>query len=70
VFAPAKTPAAVIDRYSKVIATAVQAPDVVAKLRVFGMTPTGTTAAELAKIQRDDAALWGAAVKASGFTPQ
>jgi tripartite-type tricarboxylate transporter receptor subunit TctC len=69
-FAPAKTPAAVIERHSKVIAAAVQAPDVSAKLRAFGMTPTGTTAAELAKIQRDDAALWGAAVKASGFTPQ
>ena len=69
-FAPAKTPREIIDRYSKAIAAAVQAPDVGAKLRAFGMTPTGTTAAELAKIQRDDAALWGKAVKASGFTPQ
>lgn len=67
-FAPAKTPRDIVDRYSKVIAAAVQAPDVSAKLRSFGLTPTGTTAAELAKIQRDDAALWGPAVKASGFT--
>jgi tripartite-type tricarboxylate transporter receptor subunit TctC len=69
-FAPAKTPRELIDRYSKVIAAAVQAPDVSAKLRAFGLTPTGTTAAELAKIQKDDAALWGPAVKASGFTAQ
>ena len=69
-FAPARTPAALIDRYSKVIAAAVQAPDVAEKLRTFGLTATGTTAAELAKIQKDDAALWGPAVKASGFTAQ
>lgn len=69
-FAPAGTPQALIDRYSKVIAAAVQAPDVAEKLRAFGMTPTGTTAAELARIQKDDAAFWGQAVKASGFTAQ
>jgi tripartite-type tricarboxylate transporter receptor subunit TctC len=69
-FAPAKTPSDVIERYSKVIAAAVQAPDVKAKLLAFGMNPTGTTAAELAKIQKDDAALWGPAVRASGFTAQ
>jgi tripartite-type tricarboxylate transporter receptor subunit TctC len=69
-FAPARTPREVIDRYSKVIAAAVQAPDVSAKLRTFGLTPTGTTAAELTRIQKDDAALWGPAVKASGFTAQ
>lgn len=69
-FAPANTPREVIDRASKVIAAAVQAPDVNAKLHAFGLTPTGTTAAELAKIQKDDSAVWGPAVKASGFTPQ
>jgi tripartite-type tricarboxylate transporter receptor subunit TctC len=53
-----------------VVAEAVRAPDVSAKLRGFGLTPTGTTAAELARIQKDDAALWGPAVKASGFTAQ
>lgn len=69
-FAPAKTPRETIDRYSRVVAEAVRAPDVGAKLRAFGLTPTGTTAAELARIQKDDAALWGPAVKASGFTAQ
>jgi tripartite-type tricarboxylate transporter receptor subunit TctC len=66
-FAPAKTPRALIDRYSKVIAAAVHAPDVVPKLHKFGLTPTGTTADELATIQKRDAALWGPPVKASGF---
>jgi tripartite-type tricarboxylate transporter receptor subunit TctC len=69
-FAPAKTPRDIVDRYSKAIAAAVQAPDVSAKLQSFGLTPTGTTAAELAKIQKDDAALWAPAVKASGFTAE
>jgi tripartite-type tricarboxylate transporter receptor subunit TctC len=69
-FAPARTPREIVDRYSKVIAAAVQAPDVAEKLRAFGMMPTGTTADELARIQKADAALWGPAVKASGFTAQ
>jgi tripartite-type tricarboxylate transporter receptor subunit TctC len=69
-FAPAKTPRAVIDRYSKVVAAAVRMPDVAARMRTFGITPTGTTADELTKIQKDDAARWAPAVKASGFTAQ
>jgi tripartite-type tricarboxylate transporter receptor subunit TctC len=69
-FAPAKTPPELIERYSKVIAAAVHAPDVAAKLKVFGLSPTGTTPAELARIVKDDSATWAPAVKASGFNPQ
>lgn len=68
VFAPAKTPADLIDRYSKAIAEAVKDPDVKKKMEAFGLNPTGTTAAELGKIQKDDSATWAPAVKASGFT--
>ncbi|MGH6727156.1 MAG: Bug family tripartite tricarboxylate transporter substrate binding protein [Pseudolabrys sp.] len=68
VFAPAKTPFALIERYSKVMAAAVHAPDVSAKLKAFGLTPTGTSAAELGRIQKDDSAIWAPAVQASGFT--
>jgi len=67
-FAPAKTPPEVIDRYSKIIAAAVHSPEMKAKFAVFGLKPTGTTAAELTKIQKDDSAVWAPAVKASGFT--
>jgi tripartite-type tricarboxylate transporter receptor subunit TctC len=70
IFAPAKTPAEIVERYSKVIAAAVQSPDVKSKLEAFGLTPTGTSASVLAEIQKRDAAVWAPAVKASGFTPQ
>jgi hypothetical protein len=40
------------------------------RLLAFGLVPTGTWAAELAKIQQADSELWAPAVKASGFTPE
>ena len=66
-FAPAKTPAATIDKLSAVMAAAVRQPDVVERLRAFGLVPTGTTAAELGAIQKADAARWSTAVRLSGF---
>jgi hypothetical protein len=33
----------------------------------FGLTPTGTTPAQLAAIQKADAEKWAPVVKASGF---
>ncbi|MBM3530359.1 MAG: ABC transporter substrate-binding protein [Alphaproteobacteria bacterium] len=68
-FAPARTPKDIVDRYSKIMAAAVQAPDVKQKLLDFGLQPTGTTAAELAAIQKADSERWAPAVKASGFKP-
>ena len=67
-FAPANTPPALVERYSKVMAAAVRAPDVKAKMLAFGMSPTGTGPAEFARIQKDDFAVWAPAVQASGFT--
>jgi tripartite-type tricarboxylate transporter receptor subunit TctC len=67
VFAPARTPANIVDRLSQAAAAAIQSPDVKERLLTLGLQPTGTTAAALAKIQKDDSAFWGAAVKASGF---
>jgi len=68
VFAPAKTPPALVERYSKAMAAAVHAPDVSSKLEAFGLTPTGTSPAELGRIQKQDSAIWAPAVQASGFT--
>lgn len=70
VFAPAGTPAEVIDLYSKVLAEAVKSPDISKRLVGAGLQPTGTTAAEMAEIQKRDAAMWEPAVQASGFTAQ
>ncbi len=70
VFAPAKTPPALVERYSKVLADALKLPEVKERLLKLGLYATGTTPAELAKIQREDSARWEPAVKASGFTAQ
>jgi tripartite-type tricarboxylate transporter receptor subunit TctC len=70
VFAPAGTPDAAVARLSAGIAAAVQTPQVKERLLAFGLVPTGTSAAELGRIQKADSALWAPAVKASGFTPQ
>jgi tripartite-type tricarboxylate transporter receptor subunit TctC len=69
-YAPAKTPPATVERLSKAIVAAVNVPVVKERLLAFGLVPTGTTAAELAKIQKADSDLWAPAVKASGFTPE
>ena len=69
-YAPAKTPPATVERLSKAIVAAVNVPQVKERLLAFGLVPTGTTAAELAKIQKADSDLWAPAVKASGFTPE
>jgi tripartite-type tricarboxylate transporter receptor subunit TctC len=69
-FAPAKTPAEVVERYSKVIVTAIDTPETQKKLEELGLHPTGTTPSAFAAIQRRDSQFWAPAVKASGFTPQ
>ena len=70
IFAPAKTPADIVERYSKLIVAAVQTPEVNEQLRKLGLQPTGTAPDEFAKIQKADSEFWAAAVKASGFTAE
>ncbi|MEX2126718.1 MAG: Bug family tripartite tricarboxylate transporter substrate binding protein [Xanthobacteraceae bacterium] len=69
VFAPAKTPVAIVDQYSKILSDAVKRPETKEQLLKMGLYATGTTREELAKIQKDDSDRWAPAVKASGFTP-
>lgn len=69
VFAPAGTPADVIEKLNKVLVATVTRPDVKERLLKFGLVPTGTTAAELATIQKRDSLLWAPAVKNSGYSP-
>jgi tripartite-type tricarboxylate transporter receptor subunit TctC len=67
-FVPAKTPRAIVDRYSKIIAAAARMPDVTKRFLTWGLQPTGTTAAEFAAIQKADSERWAPAVKASKFS--
>ncbi len=69
-FAPAGTPADAIARLNKGLVGAVQKKEVQDRLLAFGLQPTGTTAAELGRIQVEDSKMWEPAVKASGFTPE
>lgn len=70
VYAPAATPPDIVERLNKTVVAAVQVPTTKAKLVAFGLVPTGTSAAELAAIQKAHSELWAPAVKASGFTPE
>jgi tripartite-type tricarboxylate transporter receptor subunit TctC len=70
IFAPAKTPADVVEHLSKTIVAAVQTPEVNEQLLKLGLQPTGTSAGEFSKIQKADSEFWAAAVKASGFTAE
>jgi tripartite-type tricarboxylate transporter receptor subunit TctC len=70
VFVPAATPAEVVARLNTAIVAAVRTPAVKERLLALGLQPTGTSAAELGRIQKADSELWAPAVKASGFTPE
>ena len=69
-YAPAKTPPDMVARLNKAIVAAVQTPEVKQRLLSFALVPTGTSAAEHAKIQKDDSDLWAPAIKASGYSPE
>jgi tripartite-type tricarboxylate transporter receptor subunit TctC len=68
-FAPAKTPADVIARLNHAIVDGVKSADVRERMKAAGLQPTGTSAAELGRIQRRDSEFWAPAIKASGFKP-
>jgi tripartite-type tricarboxylate transporter receptor subunit TctC len=48
---------------------AIQTQEIKARMLTLGMNPTGTSRAELAKIQQADFERWGPIIKASGFKP-
>ena len=65
--APARTPAAAVERLSAAFGGAIRAPDVTERLSKIGFEPVGSTAAELARRMAEDRARWAPVVKASGF---
>lgn len=67
IYAPAGTPAAIVQRYAKILADAVKTPEMKKKLLDLGLYATGTTPEEFAAIHKKDSAFWGEAVKISGF---
>ena len=68
-FAPAKTPREIIDRYAKAAIEAIRSPDMKQRLEQMGLEPTGLGPAELGAILRADYDKWGPVIRASGFKP-
>lgn len=67
IFAPAKTPAAIVQRLYTDFTTALRDNDVRAKLIAAGTEPALTTGDEMGKKVRDEIARWAKVVKASGM---
>ncbi|MGD9883060.1 MAG: Bug family tripartite tricarboxylate transporter substrate binding protein [Reyranella sp.] len=69
IFAPTRTPDGIVNQLSEAIVAASRTQAVVDRMRVLGLRPTGTTPAELGRIQRADLDLWGPVIRESGFKP-
>ncbi|ALM82895.1 tripartite tricarboxylate transporter substrate binding protein [Bordetella sp. N] len=67
IFAPAGTPAPVVDRIAREIAAAVATPEVKAKLLMLGVAPDGRGSAEFAAFQRSEIDKWGKVIKDAGI---
>jgi tripartite-type tricarboxylate transporter receptor subunit TctC len=63
IFAPVKTPRAVVDRLQKDIATVLRTPLVRERYAALGIEPVGNTPAEFSAQVRDDLARWEKVVK-------
>jgi tripartite-type tricarboxylate transporter receptor subunit TctC len=70
VFAPSGTPDQTVARLSEAIVAASRMPPVIERMKILGLRPTGTTPAELGRIQRADLDFWGPVIRASGFEPE
>ncbi|WP_280192738.1 tripartite tricarboxylate transporter substrate binding protein [Delftia sp. PS-11] len=67
VFAPAGTPAAIVDRLSKTLAKILREPAIVEQLAGFGAETIGSTPAELERFRRAEIVKWQKVVKDSGL---
>jgi tripartite-type tricarboxylate transporter receptor subunit TctC len=68
-FAPARTPAATVQRLARAAIDAMRAATVRQRLGSLGVEPTGLAPQELAAIMKRDYERWGQVIKASGFKP-
>jgi tripartite-type tricarboxylate transporter receptor subunit TctC len=70
IFAPAKTPRAIISKWSREIGRAVSTPDVQNRLRAIGMEAAPTTPEELDAFVKEQMAIVAQLSKAAGLKPQ
>ena len=67
IFAPARTPNAVIDRVNRELVAVLQKPEVHEALLAQGVAPQPTTAAGLAALVAAEIAKWDRVAKSSGI---
>jgi len=65
-FAPANTPAPIVNKLQGEISKILKSPDISKKLLDLGLDPSGSTPAELAAYQKSEIAKWSKVVKDSG----
>ncbi|TAK80546.1 MAG: tripartite tricarboxylate transporter substrate binding protein [Betaproteobacteria bacterium] len=70
IFAPAKTPAAIVEKIAAETGKAMKHPDAVARLKQVGAEGVGSTPAELEHFWKQQLALYGKIVKDSGIKLQ
>jgi tripartite-type tricarboxylate transporter receptor subunit TctC len=68
--APAKTPAAIIDKLNKETVRALQLPDVKERMARLGADVVGNTPAEARRFLQEEVQKWAKTVKAAGITPE
>ena len=69
-FAPAKTPAAIVARMHKEIARVVQLPEVKQKLIEQGADPVGSSPEELDRVVKSELKSWAAVIRDAGIKPE
>jgi len=67
IFAPAGTPAPIVNRLSTEIGKIIRQPDVRAKLASMGVEPSGIGPAELASFQKSEVAKWANLIKVANI---
>jgi len=70
VYAPAGTPAEVIQEINRLVVKIVMLPDVKEKLAGLGVEPVGSSPEELATFLRSEMEKWSKVIRAAGIKPQ
>jgi tripartite-type tricarboxylate transporter receptor subunit TctC len=67
IFAPKATPPAVVKKLEGELMRIARLPDVVARLKLIGVDPVGSSSEEFAKVLAADIARWGAVARAANI---
>ena len=70
VYAPAKTPKAIVDEIAAALREATRLPDITARWIDLGFEPLGNTPEEFARNHKADFPKWVEIIKAAGVTPE